>query len=143
MYKFYFGQCFTILFKFSSVFIIFWASLIAFLGPWKWNIVDISSPYSPPWLTCFLVAKMSMRTGTRIEIPIQLWYGVIQLWFLLHMDNHPLCTVWISTHHRNSILVQFVGWLFHALQTLVNQWLSNEHINMLSSNILSLGSFFS
>ena len=32
---------------------------------------------------------------------------------------------------------------FHALPTRVNQWLSNYHINMISSNILSLDSFFS
>ena len=62
--------------------------------------------------------------------------------FLLHMAN-PLCfTVRIGSNHSNSILVHFAGWHFHALQTLVNQWLPNCHINMISSNIMPLGSFF-
>ena len=63
--------------------------------------------------------------------------------FLLHITNHLFFTMRISTKHSNSILVHFVGWLFYALQTLANQWLPNYHINMISSNILSLGSFFS
>ena len=29
--------------------------------------------------------------------------------------------------------------LFQALQTLTNQWLRNYHIDLISSNILSLG----
>ena len=43
---------------------------------------------------------------------------------------------------QRNILVHFVNWLFHALQTLTNQWLSNYHITMISSNLLSIGSFF-
>ena len=75
------------------------------------------------------------RTGTKI------W---IQSWrFLLYMGNHFSFTVRISTNQRNSILVHFVDWLFHALKTLANQWLSNYHVNMISSNTLFLGSFFS
>ena len=58
------------------------------------------------------------------------------------MDNHFSFIVRISKNQRNSILVHFVDWLFHALQTLSNQWLSNYHTSMISSNILSLGSFF-
>ena len=80
-----------------------------------------------------------MRIGTRIEIWIQSWR------FLLHMANHLFFIVWISTHHRifdtphrNSILFQFFGWLFQALQTLANQWLSNYHINTISCNIMPL-----
>ena len=43
--------------------------------------------------------------------------------------------------HSNSILVHF-DQHFHTLQTLANQRLPNYHINMISSNILPLGSFF-
>ena len=57
------------------------------------------------------------------------------------MDNHFSSTVRISANQRNRILVHFADWLFHALQTLANQWLSNYHIRMISSNILSLDSF--
>ena len=68
----------------------------------------------------------------------------IQSWrVLFHLANHLFFTVRISTNYNNSILVHFVCWLFHALQTLANQWLPNYHIKMISSNILSLGSFFS
>ena len=74
--------------------------------------------------------------GTGIEIWIQ------SQRFLLYMDNHFSFIVRISKNQRNSILVHFVDWLFHALQTLSNQWLSNYHTSMISSNILSLGSFF-
>ena len=75
-------------------------------------------------------------TETGIEIWIQ------SQRFLLYMDNHFSFIVRISKNQRNSILVHFVDWLFHALQTLSNQWLSNYHTSMISSNILSLGSFF-
>ena len=49
----------------------------------------------------------------------------------------------LITNHSNSILVLFIGWFFHALQILANQWLPNYLINMISSNIFSLCSFFS
>ena len=62
---------------------------------------------------------------------------------LKHTANHLFCKKKISTNHSNSILVHVVGQIFHALQTLSNQWLPNYNINMLSSNILSFGSFFS
>ena len=32
------------------------------------------------------------------------------------LDNHFVFTVRISTNQRNSFLVHFVNWLFHALQ---------------------------
>ena len=63
--------------------------------------------------------------------------------FLLHVVNYLFFTVKISTNHSNSILVHFACWLFHKLQTFVNQWLQNHHINMISTNILSLNVFFS
>ena len=59
------------------------------------------------------------------------------------MDNYLSFTVRISTNQRNSILAPFFYWLFDALQTLANQWLPNNHLSMISSNILFLGSFFS
>ena len=48
-------------------------------------------------------------------------------------------TVRISANHTNSILVYFVGCLFHVLRTLSNQWLPNYLKNIISSNKLSLG----
>ena len=67
-----------------------------------------------------------------------------------HGCNHgDFCWTWpttstmrISTNCSNSNLVHFVGWLFHTLQTLVNQWPPNYDINIIYSNILPLGSFF-
>ena len=93
--------------------------------------------YSLPWLTHFSVAKMSKpRNGARIETWIQSWR------FLFHMADDLFFTMRICTSHRNSIHIDFVGWFFHVLQMLANHWLPDYHINMLSSNILSLGSFF-
>ena len=40
------------------------------------------------------------------------------------MVSHLFFTVRISANHSNSILVFFVGWLFHPLQTLV---LANQY----------------
>ena len=59
------------------------------------------------------------------------------------MANHLSFSVRLITNHSNSILVLIIGWLFHALQILANQWLPNYLTNMISSNILSLCSFFS
>ena len=59
------------------------------------------------------------------------------------MANHLFFRVENSTNHSNNIIVEFVDWLSHELQTLANQWHSNYSINKISSNILSLGSFFS
>ena len=71
----------------------------------------------------------------------------MQSWrFLLHMANHLSFTVRISMNHRNSVLFHFVSWIFHTLQTLANQQhsnCSNYPINMIPSNILPFGLFFS
>ena len=56
------------------------------------------------------------------------------------MDIHFSFTLRINTNKRNIILVHFVDWLFHALETLANQLLSNYHISMIPSNILNLSS---
>ena len=85
----------------------------------------------------FWLQRCPKRNGIEIEIWIQWWR------FLLYMDNHFSFTVRISMNQRSSILVLFVDWILHASQTLANQWLSNYHTGMISSNILSLGSFFS
>ena len=73
---------------------------------------------------------MSKAECTGIEIWIQSWR------FLLHMGNHFSSTLRISANRRDSIPVHFVDWLFHALQTLANQWLSNYHISMIFFKIL-------
>ena len=69
-------------------------------------------------------------------------HGCNHGYFCLHMANHLLFTVKISTNQSNNILVHSVAWFFHTLQTLASQWLPNYPINMISCNILYLGSFF-
>ena len=54
-----------------------------------------------------------------------------------------LLIVRISMNHSNRILILCVGWFFYALQILTNRWFPNYQINMIFSNILSLGSFIS
>ena len=76
------------------------------------------------------------RNGARIETWMQ------SSRFLFHMADDLFFTMKICMNHSNSIHIDFGGWLFHALQMLANHWLPDYHINMLSSNILSLGSFF-
>ena len=128
---------FRLSFFFWSLFFYFLASLMTFSGPWKWKSVGISSPYSPLCLTFSPVAKMSKAQ----------WYRDRNMDTIMEVSvvhgQAPFFTARISKNHRNSTLVLFVGWLFHALQTLANQWLPNYHINMISSNMLFLGSFFS
>ena len=113
---------------------------MAFLVPWKCGdckFVGNSSPYSSLWLARFPVAKIPKAQWDRERIMNTI------MRFLLYMDNQIPFVLRISTNKRNSILVHFVDWHFHALQTLVNQWLSNYHVNMISSNILTSGFFFS
>ena len=109
---------------------------MAFSVPWKCRdckFVGISSPYSSLWLTCFPVAKMPKAQWDRDR-------NMDTIMEISVVHGQPLLLYnEISTNQRNSILVHFVDWLFHALQTLANQWLSNYHISMISSNILSLG----
>ena len=81
--------------------------------------------------------RCSKCYGAEIEMWIRSWR------FLLDMTNHFFFTKRISANNSNSIFIHFVGWFFHALQTLANQWLPSYHINVLSSNILSRCSFFS
>ena len=62
---------------------------------------------------------------------------------ILHMSNHLFFTLRVSKNHSNSIRVNFVGWqFFHTLQSLANQWLPKYHINIISSDNLSLDSVF-
>lgn len=121
----------TIPFRFSSI-ISF--SLMSSFGRWNWNFAEIASPYSPYAWRVWQLQRCPKQNGAGIETWMQWWR------FLLHMSTHLFFAVGISS---NSILVHFVGRLIHTLQKIVNQWLTNYHINIKSSNILSLGSFFS
>ena len=65
-------------------------------------------------------------------------------------NHEEFCCIWIATSPLQWELVQtketvvhFVYYLFYTLQSLTNRWLPNYHVNMISSNILFLGSFFS
>ena len=123
-----------------SLIFYFLASLMAFSGPWKywnWNFYGFQLRIHLFGWRVFQLQRCPKRNGAGIEIWIQWWR------FLLYMDNHFFFIVRINKNQRTSILVHFVGWLFHVLQTLANQWLPNYNINMISSNILLLGSFFS
>ena len=84
----------------------FLGSLTAFSDPQKCKFAGIFSPYAPPWLKRFSVANMS-----KVE-----WCNDRNM---LRIGNR-LSTVRISTNHNNNFLVHFFGWLFHALQALVN-----------------------
>ena len=111
-----------------SLLFYFLGSLMAFSGPWKcmdYKFVGISSPYSSLWLTYFPVAKMSKAQWDRDRTMDTI------MEFLSNKDNRFPFTVRIRTNHRNSVLVNFVDWLFHLLQTLANQLLPNYHINMI------------
>ena len=100
------------------------------------KFVGNSSPYLSLWLTCFPVVNMPKAQWDRDR-------NMDTIMEISVVHGQPLLLYnEISTNQRNSILVHFVDWLFHALQTLANQWLSNYHISI-SSNILTLGSFFS
>ena len=128
---------FCLSFLWSLIFY-FLAELMVFSGPWKCRdckFVGISSLYSSIWLTCFPVAKMS-----KVQWDTDRNMDAIMEISVVHGQSF---TVRISTNQRNSILVHFVDWLFHALQTLAHQWLPNYHISMVSSNTLFSGTFFS
>ena len=137
LYKFYLRQCFTVSLKLSLLFVIlFFGQFNDLFGPQKWKFTAFSSPYSPPWLVHFPVGKMSKTQLGRIRdmdtiMKISVAYGQ-PLFFIVR----------ILANHSNCIFVHFLGWFFLAMQTLANQWLPTYHINIISSNILSLGSFF-
>ena len=57
LHKFYFRQCLTVLFRFSSIFISFLSQFNGLFKFIKWKFVVISSLHSPPWLTRLPVAK--------------------------------------------------------------------------------------
>ena len=138
LYTFYFGQCFTVSFRFSSIFVIllFWP-LQVHKNVGIVNLLGLPVRIHLYGWRVFQLQRCSKRNGAGIEKWIQSWR------FLLYMDNHFSFTVRISMNQRSSILVHFANWFFHALQTLANQRLPNCHISMIFSNILSLGSFFS
>ena len=63
MHTFYFGQCFAVSFRFSSILVILFFS--QFNGFFRYKIAGIFSSNLPPWLTRFLVAKMSKAQWSR------------------------------------------------------------------------------
>ena len=65
-------------------------------------------------VTRFPVAKMSKAQLGRIEKWTQSWR------FLLLIANQLSFAARIIMNHSNSILAHFIGWVFHALQTLAN-----------------------
>ena len=142
LYTFYFGQCFTVSFKFSSIFVVLLFQPVQWPFQFHENVGIVILQEFPVRIHLYGSCVFQLQRCPKFNVTgIEIW---IQSWrFLLHMDNHFSSTLRISTNRRNSIPVHFVDWLFHALQTLANQWLSNYHISMISSNILSLGSFFS
>ena len=85
-----------------------------------------------PSLTSIIVCKIALL-NTLQHLNSSLKYPQ------LRKPNHLLFTVRIS----NNIAVHLIGWLYHALQALVNQWFPNYHIKMTSSDKFSLGSFLS
>ena len=112
---------------FSSIFVILFFS--------RFNLVrSINMEIFRDFQSVFICSK---HNGAGVETWMQSWR------FLLLMSNHLFPTMRISTNHSSNLLVHLVGWFFHPLQNLSNQWPSNYHKNMISSNILSLGSFFS
>ena len=135
LYTFYFRQCFKISFKFILFKIILYYSFNLYFSQFNglFRMIKIKICRYFKFVFISLVDAFS-REG--IETWIQLWR------FLLDIVNHLFFLKKISTD-SNSILFHFVGWLFHVLKTLVNQWLLNYHINMISSNKLSLAFFFS
>ena len=82
------------------------------------KFVGSSSPYySSLWLMCFPVAKMPKAQWDRDR-------NMDTIMEISVVHGQPLLLYnEISTNQRNSILVHFVDWLFHALQTLANEWL--------------------
>ena len=112
----------------------FLASLMAFSVPWKCRdckFVGISSPFSSLWLTCKM-PKAQWDRDRNIDTIMEISVA----------HGQPLL-IYSEKKQRKSILAHFVDWLFHALQTLVNQSISKYQISMISSNILPLRSFFS
>ena len=100
---------------------------MAFSGPQKWKFPEISSLHSPPRAS--QLQRCPKHNGAGIETWRRSWR------FPLYMANHLVFTMRISKNHSNSILIHLVGWLFHALRTLANQWLANYRIDMICSNV--------
>ena len=120
-YIFYFPQCDTVPFTFSSIYVILcFSHLNNLVRPIKMEICSDITYTVDAFPGCKDVPSV-MGEGT--ETWIQSWR------ILLHIANHLFFTVRISKSNNNCILIHFVGWVFHA--------------KMISSNILSLFSLFS
>ena len=74
------------------------------------KILGISSPYLPPWLTCFPVANVSKAQWDRDRNMDAIMENSVA-----HGQNHLFFTVRISKNDGNTTLVHFVGWFIHAL----------------------------
>ena len=81
LYTFCFRQCFTVSFKFSMIFVIlFFSQFNGLFRSIKMKIQRDFSPYSPPWLTFFPVAKMikaqwGRDSNTNAIMEISVAYG--------------------------------------------------------------------
>ena len=137
LYTFYFRQCFTDSFKFSSIFYILFFS--QFNGLFRSIKMEILSDFQSVFISmvdAFPSCKdlqSTMGQGQKHGYK----HGVI-LW---HMVNNFFFTVRINANHTNSILVHFVDLPFRPLQILANKWLPNYYINLIFPNIMSLGPF--
>ena len=125
---------------FDLYYFTFLASLMAFSVPWKCRnciFVGTSSKYSSLWLTCFPVAKMPKAQWDRdrnMDTIMEIFVAHGQS-LLLYSEN------WSEPKKQHSCPLRWLA--LSCVTNTLNQWLSNYHISMISSNILSLGSFFS
>ena len=116
-----------------SLLLYFLANLMVFLSLENWKFTEISSLYSPPWLTRFPVAKMSkLERGRNKNMDIIIvssctWLSTSSLQWELERTT---ATAFFST-----FLVVFFKHCKHY-----QPWLPNHQINTIFSNILSLDS---
>ena len=135
LYTFYFRQCFTVSFKFSSSLLFhFFSQFNSFFRFIKMKILGNFQSVFTSMVDTYPNCK---------DVQSAIGHTITEIFFCLHMAYHLFFIVRINAHYRNSILVLFVGSLFHAFQTLANQWLPNYHMNMISYSKLSLAAFFS
>ena len=110
LYTFYFRQCFTVFFDFCY----FSFELLEWTFQVHKNKNSLGFPaciHLHRWRVSQLLKCLKHNAAGK-ETWIQSWR------FLLPKANHLLFTVRISTNHSNTILVHFISWFFHALQTL-------------------------
>ena len=108
LYTFYFGQCFTVSFKFSSIFVVLLFQPVQWPFQFHENVGIVILQEFPVRIHLYGSCVFQLQRCPKFNVTgIEIW---IQSWrFLLHMDNHFSFTVRISTNQRNSILVQFIN----------------------------------